>query len=123
MEQLEPAPHEDALRRDFTINGLFYDIERDEMEVKRLINRVSVDAAFAAIEAEYVLRLDADAQRDFYTMGQQIPNLMSMARGEFVKFVELAEYLTGIDYDQLTMKVARARHGSIVIVSPASAGT
>jgi poly(A) polymerase len=24
-------PHEDALRRDFTINGLFYDIERDEV--------------------------------------------------------------------------------------------
>jgi poly(A) polymerase len=24
-------PHEDAIRRDFTINGLFYDIERDEV--------------------------------------------------------------------------------------------
>lgn len=24
-------PHEDALRRDFTINGLFYDLERDEV--------------------------------------------------------------------------------------------
>jgi hypothetical protein len=32
--------------------------------------------------------------------------------GEFVRFVELAEALTGMDYDALVMKVARARHGS-----------
>lgn len=32
--------------------------------------------------------------------------------GEFTKFVELAEYLTGMDYDALVLKVARARHGS-----------
>lgn len=36
----------------------------------------------------------------------------AVQQGEFAKFVELAQYLTGMDYDQLVMKVARARHGS-----------
>ena len=36
----------------------------------------------------------------------------AVQNGEFVKFVELAEALTGMDYDALVLKVARARHGS-----------
>jgi hypothetical protein len=36
----------------------------------------------------------------------------AVQQGQFVRFVALAEALTGMDYDQLVMKVARARHGS-----------
>lgn len=33
-------------------------------------------------------------------------------QGDFAKVPELIEYLTGVDYDALVLKVARARHGS-----------
>lgn len=36
----------------------------------------------------------------------------AVQNGEFTRFVELAEALTGMDYDALVLKVARARHGS-----------
>jgi poly(A) polymerase len=75
-------PHEDAIRRDFTINGLFYDLERDEVidyvggvrDVRARIVRTIGDPAIRFREdpirilraIKFCARLDLGIDRDLY---------------------------------------------------------
>jgi poly(A) polymerase len=75
-------PHEDALRRDFTINGLFYDLERDEVidyvggvrDVRARVVRTIGDPAIRFREdpirilraIKFCARLDLGLESDLY---------------------------------------------------------
>jgi poly(A) polymerase len=75
-------PHEDALRRDFTINGLFYDLERDEVidyvggvqDVRARVVRTIGDPAIRFREdpirilraIKFCARLDLGLEPDLY---------------------------------------------------------
>ncbi len=54
-----------------------------------------------AFELASFLTLDADGQRELYTMGQMVPNIISQATGEFLKFEKKpAHRKVFIDYIQ-----------------------
>lgn len=69
---------------------------------RRKEKRLKEERDTAAAKAEAVL---TKTQPVFDLAGR-------VQQGEFTALPELIEYLTGVDYDQLVLKVARARHGS-----------
>ena len=69
---------------------------------RRKEKRLKEERDTAAAKAEAVL---TKTQPVFDLAGR-------VQKGEFTALPELIEYLTGVDYDQLVLKVARARHGS-----------